>query len=81
MQRKAPTDNLMKKHYPCDPTCLLICFSELETNDHLLTECNYLQAVWDSVATYLQVHHSLISFQKGNVSLWIAVLPTLRPQS
>jgi hypothetical protein len=74
MQGKAPTtDNLMKKHYPRDPICPL-CFSEPETNDHLHTECNYTEAVWDRVATSLQVHQSLIPFQKGNVSSWIAAL-------
>jgi hypothetical protein len=63
MQGKTPTttDNLMRKYWSCDPICPL-CFSKPETNDHLLTECNYIEPIWDRVATTLQVHHSLIPF-------------------
>jgi hypothetical protein len=47
---KIPTaDNLMKKSWPCNPSCAL-CYCEAETNDHILTECNFAEAVWDRIA-------------------------------
>lgn len=45
--RKALTaDNLMKKNWPCNPDCAL-CYCILDTNKHILTECNFTKAVWD----------------------------------
>jgi hypothetical protein len=55
---KAPTtDNLIKKNWPCDPCCAL-CYCLLETADHLLTECNFTEAVWDKVALHFQENYS-----------------------
>jgi hypothetical protein len=69
---KAPTaDNLVKKNRPCDPCCAL-CYCLPENADHLLTECNFTEAVWDKVALHFQVHHAICQFQKGNVMDWIA---------
>lgn len=39
-------DNLMKKNWPCNPDCAL-CYCILDTNKHILTECNFTKAVWD----------------------------------
>jgi hypothetical protein len=64
---KVPTaDNLAKKNWPCNPSCAL-CFCEPETNNHLLMECNFAEAVWDRIATDLQVHAAILPFQKGSV--------------
>jgi hypothetical protein len=71
IQGKAPTtDNLLKKNWPCDPECSL-CFCMMETNEHLLTECNFTEAVWDKVVEDLPVHQSLIPFNKGSISNWL----------
>jgi hypothetical protein len=71
IQGKAPTaDNMLKRSWPCDPECTL-CFCMLETNEHLLTECNFAEAVWDKVVLDLRVHQSLIHFNKGTSSEWL----------
>jgi hypothetical protein len=73
---KAPTtDNLIKKNWPCDPCCAL-CYSLPKTADHLLTECNFTEAVWDKVALHFQVHPAIHQFQRGNIMNWIASITT-----
>jgi hypothetical protein len=83
LQRKAPAaDNLMKKNWPCDPSCAL-CYCELETTDYLLTECNFAEAVWDRVAQEFQVHLAVAPFQKGSILSWMEVVnrvPSKRQQ-
>jgi hypothetical protein len=68
VQGKAPTtDNLAKKNWPCSPRCYL-CYCINETNDHILTECNFAEAVWDKVAQEPRVHPSIAPFSKGGVA-------------
>jgi hypothetical protein len=50
-----------EKNWLCNPH-LPLCYSIPETNDHLLTECNFTEAVWDRIAQILQLHHLLIPF-------------------
>jgi hypothetical protein len=46
LHNKALTaDNMVKKHWPCNTTCPL-CFCLLESAEHLLTQCNYSEALW-----------------------------------
>jgi hypothetical protein len=35
-----------------------------KTNNHLLPECNFAEAVWDKVAQRHQVHQTLVSLPK-----------------
>jgi hypothetical protein len=49
-------------------------FVRPESCNHLLTECNFTEAVWDRIAEIFQVHQTLIPFQKGSVSNWIFFL-------
>jgi hypothetical protein len=81
--RKAPTtNNLVVKGWPCNPSCAL-CYCEPEMIDHVLTECNFTEAVWDRVVQEFQVHEALIPFQKGKISDGIAALariPSKRQQ-
>jgi hypothetical protein len=42
--RELTIDNMTKKNWPCDPFCPL-CLCIPETTPHLLTECNYSEAV------------------------------------
>jgi hypothetical protein len=73
---KAPAaDNLIKKNWPCDPCCAL-CYCLPKTADHLLTECNFTEAVWDKVALHFQVHPTIHQFQRGNIMDWIASITT-----
>jgi hypothetical protein len=72
IQGKAPTaDNLLKKGWPGNPNCAL-CYCESETNDHLFTECNFSEAVWDRIVQIFHVHPAAAPFQKGNVQGWLA---------
>jgi hypothetical protein len=41
-------DNLTKKSWPCNPICPL-CYCQPEIARHLLSECNYREALWDSI--------------------------------
>jgi hypothetical protein len=77
--RALTTDNLMKKNWTCDPCCPL-CFREPETNNHILTECNFTEAVWDRVAHSFQVHPELLAFQKGDVAGWISAVARAGPR-
>lgn len=68
IQGKAPTaDNLIKKNWPCELNCSLC-------SEHLLTECNFAEAVWDCIAPALQVHQAIIPFQKGTISQWLGAI-------
>jgi hypothetical protein len=70
--KKVPTaDNLLKKNWPCGPMCPL-CFCMPETNDHLLMECNFTEAVWDKVASDCHLHPTIIPFQKGDIKDWVS---------
>jgi hypothetical protein len=76
LSKTPTTDILIKKNWPCDPLCAL-CFCMNETCDHILTECNFAEAVWDKIAEIFQVHQSLLQFQKGSVANWIVLLGQL----
>jgi hypothetical protein len=47
--RAPAADNLIKKNRPCNATCHL-CTCLPETSQHLLTQCNYSEAVWNVTA-------------------------------
>lgn len=42
-------ENMIRKNWPCNPTCSL-CYCLEETTVHLLTQCNYTEAAWNMVA-------------------------------
>jgi hypothetical protein len=64
------SDNLLKKNWPADPFCPL-CFCQTEMVDHLFTECNFTEAVWDRTTQFFQVHQSALPFQKERVKDWL----------
>jgi hypothetical protein len=68
--KSSTLDNLMKKNWRCDP-CSPLCYCEPETNNHILTKCNFAAAVWDKVALDFQVHLEIKPFLKGNTLGWI----------
>jgi hypothetical protein len=53
---------------PCEP----------ETCYHLLTECNFAEAVWDMVAQAFQVHPTILPFNKGSILDWVAAIDSRR---
>jgi hypothetical protein len=59
LHNKALTaDNMVKKHWPCNTTCPL-CFCLLESAEHLLTQCNYSEALWQ----FFAVRYGLPAYQ------------------
>jgi hypothetical protein len=42
-------DNMMKRNWECNPECPL-CFCQHETASHILTECNFTEALWRAVS-------------------------------
>jgi hypothetical protein len=42
-----------------------------ETNEDLLTNCNFSEAVWEKIGQDSDVHPALIPFQKGSIANWI----------
>jgi hypothetical protein len=43
------TYNMMKRNWPCEQLCSL-CHCFMKTTKHLLCDCNFTEAVWNSVA-------------------------------
>jgi hypothetical protein len=58
-------DNMVKRKWDCNPIFLL-CYCQPETVVHLLTECNFSKALWQTIANPfgLPVYSTLVS--KGN---------------
>lgn len=48
--RVLTADNLAKRNWPHNEFCIL-CLAVNETTDHLLTQCNYTEALWNLVAS------------------------------
>jgi hypothetical protein len=48
------TDNMLKKNWDCNQTCTL-CLCLPETTDHLLAKCNFVEAVWNIIASFFQL--------------------------
>jgi hypothetical protein len=42
-----------------------------ETNDHILIEYSFSEAVWDKIAHRYQLNPSLKPFRKGDVKNWL----------
>jgi hypothetical protein len=43
------SDNMVRKNWPCDPNCQLY-FCQPERDKHLLIDCNYAEATWNTIA-------------------------------
>jgi hypothetical protein len=68
--RVLTVDNLLKRNWNCDFYCSL-CLCIHETTDHLLTECNYTEVVWDCMAAKLHLpSYSQLPKEEGPVG-WI----------
>ncbi|GJN23572.1 hypothetical protein PR202_gb11234 [Eleusine coracana subsp. coracana] len=59
--RVLTAENMQKKNWDCDPNCQF-CLVAPETIAHLLSKCNYTEAVWNEIAyywdlpSYLELH-------------------------
>lgn len=67
-ERIQTADNLIKKRWPCDPSCAL-CYCIPETAEHLLTHCNFAEAVWDKVVQALDIQQPLQNFQRQHQAM------------
>jgi hypothetical protein len=69
-------ENMLKKHWPCNQFCSF-CLCCQETTPHMLTECNYTEAVWNIVATSLNLPcFSQMHLQGGPVQWFQSLLHT-----
>jgi hypothetical protein len=74
MHNKVPTtDNMLKKNWPCGPICPLYFCME-ETTPQLLTSCNFLEAVWNIVATNFNLHNFSSMSAAGGPQQWLQVM-------
>jgi hypothetical protein len=74
MHDKAPTaDNLSKKNWPCNPTCPL-CFCQPETAGHLLSQCNFYEALWNVAAGRYNLPNFNILSTRGGPLEWARYL-------
>jgi hypothetical protein len=66
-------DNMIKRHWTCDHLCsLYLCMHE--TSKHLLTQCNYTEAVWNLLAAILQLpNYTTLNRVRGPKN-WMAVM-------
>jgi hypothetical protein len=66
-------DNMIKKNWPCDHLCgFCQCF--METTQHLLCECNYTKAVWNSVANAFNLPGFHVMQQEEGPINWFKVI-------
>jgi hypothetical protein len=63
-------DNMVKKNWPCDIMCPF-CFCNFETAEHLLTECNYSEALWGTIANRYQLPSYNTLMAKGRLLAWV----------
>lgn len=55
MHNKALTaDNMAKRNWPCEGNCAL-CYCIPKTTPHILTRCNFTEALWNKVALFYQL--------------------------
>jgi hypothetical protein len=68
--RAQTADILAKKNCPHNPSCSL-CFCLPETVEHLFTQCNFVEAVWQEISN----HHGLPDYQSlaalGGPAEWV----------
>jgi hypothetical protein len=66
--RVLTADNMLKRNWPCNQSCSF-CLCMDETTPHLLTSCNYTEAVWNLIATRLQQFY--VCPRGGGAAEWL----------
>jgi hypothetical protein len=66
-------DNMLKKNWDYNPNCSL-CLCLLETTDHLLAKCNFVEAVWNIIASHFHLPNYDTMRGMDNYSDWITLL-------
>jgi hypothetical protein len=64
---------MIKRNWECDEFCsLYLCIHE--TTSHLLTECNFMEAVWNSVAHIFALPNYGVWIATGGLKDWVQKL-------
>jgi hypothetical protein len=66
-------DNMAKKNWDCNPICPL-CFCMPETANHLLTKCNFFEALWRALAPRLNLPQYNMLNSLGGPLEWVCHL-------
>jgi hypothetical protein len=56
--------NMAKKNWPCNPTCSL-CYCQLETTSHLLTQCKCIETLWNITSDRYSLPNYVILISMG----------------
>jgi hypothetical protein len=66
-------DNILKKNWHCNQFCSF-CLCLEETTQHLLTDCNYTEAVWNLVAPHFNLPSYQILQLQGEPIQWFQAI-------
>lgn len=71
--RALTTDNLAERNWPHNENCML-CYCHFETTTHLLTLCNYTEAVWNMIAAKMQMPNFMHMGAATGPNAWVTKL-------
>jgi hypothetical protein len=71
--RVLTTDNMARRNWPCNLVCPL-CYCLPETTPHLLSQCNFVEASWNMVATRFSISQFFELSNAGSPSKWMQLL-------
>jgi hypothetical protein len=66
-------DNMLKRNWECNPICSL-CLCLHETTEDLLIECNFSEAVWNSVVARFALPDYEVMIGAGGTGDWVQKL-------
>jgi hypothetical protein len=72
-------DNMIKKHWECNQTCPL-CYCLPENADHLLAKCNFVEAVWNNIASQFLLPSYASMSASGSYLEWVRILLAIGSQ-
>jgi hypothetical protein len=68
-------DNMTKKHWNYNPFCSL-CLCINETTPHLLTKCNFTEAVWNLISIHFDLPKYTTLHSSGGPVQWMQLFRT-----
>jgi hypothetical protein len=64
---------MAKRNWDCNPTFPL-CYYQPETTNHLLADCNFTEALWQSIASLFDLPDYNRMKSKGDLVEWVRYL-------